>query len=235
MSVKINYNKKTLGLINQLMGVTRQLTIEKTENKKQIKIITKNASDSVAYNLFAPVEDFQFEGEDISFYDFSEFHNLFSVYESPELFQSEDKFLIQKGKSKTKYNFADKEALDNEYDYIAFNEAHAEFALSSDDFKSLQKMSKLIHSEFLKLNVTSNQITVQLFADPTQPTHEETFELKNNVGKDWEIVVSKDILDVAPDNDYIIQLRTEGIIKFIYNTEQPISLELYVTELEDLT
>jgi len=234
MSVKVKYNKGTLGLINQLMGVTRQLTIEKTEDEKQIKIITKNASDSVAYNLFAPADDFNFEGKDISFYDYSEFHNLFSVYEEPELFQNEDKFLIQKGKSKTKYNFADKEALDNEYDYIAFNEVHAEFKLSADDFKTLQKMSKLIQSEYVKFVVEGNQVTIQLFGDPKQPTHEETFEIDNKIGEDFNFTISKDILNVAPENDYTLQLRNEGLIKFVYNTEKELSLDLYVSEVEDI-
>ena len=234
MSESIKYNKGILTLINQLSNINSKLVIKKSEEEDNITIDAKTASGSVAYSLKAPIEVFDFDGNDISFFDYRDFFRMFSVYDEPAIKQNENMFEISKERSKMTYPIAEKEAVEiDDYDYIEFEEYQAKFNLTAEHLKKFKQMTPLIKAEDLIFKVRDDKVIITLYYEKDQPTYEEEFDLSEKASKDFDIVVSPDVIKFAPENDYEIELNEIGIIKFEYLNKNNITLNLYVAENED--
>lgn len=233
MSDKLKYNNKTLALINQLSSINKRLVIEKTE-EDDIEINTRNVSQSVAYLLTAPKENFNFDGDNIAFYDYSEFFKLFSVHDDVTIKQDVNNLVISKDRSKLKYFLAEKEAiLTEDNPYIVFEESNASFSLSSETLNKLKTMCSLTKASDVIFKVSGDKIFITLFCQKDQPSYEEEFDLNETAEEDFEITVESDIIKFAPENNYEVDLNSTGLIKFNYLNKDDIKLELYVAESEE--
>ena len=235
MSDKLKYNAKTLSLINQLSSINKRIVIEKIEDDK-IEINNRNISQSFAYLLTTHKDNFNFDGDNISFYDYSEFFKLFSVYDDVSIKQSDDNLVISKERSKLKFFLAEKEAiLQDELPYIHFEESNASFDISSESLKKLKTLCSLIKATDVVFKVTEGKIYVTLIGEANQPEYEEEFDLNSGIEEDFEVQVEADIIKFAPENNYKIDLNEKGLIRFDYLNKDGIKLELYVAESEELS
>jgi hypothetical protein len=232
---EVKYDNEILTLLRKLSDINIELTIEKSEDEKEILITARTPSRSIAYEFKAPIDTFNFEGDDITFFDYKEFFTLFSVNDDPVIKQTENTFEIIKDRSKLTYFLAEKEATEgSEYDeYVEFDESHASFKLSAEKIKKFKTMIGLTNAEDLTFKVSGNKILTTLFYEVNQPTYEEEFDLIEPATKDFEFIVDTEIIKLAPENDYIIYLNAHGVIKLEYINDNDIELNLFIAESED--
>jgi len=234
MTDKIPYNNDALSLMRKLSDINIQLTIKKSEDKSKIEINGNNPSKSIIYEFKAPVDFFDFEGDTISFFDFKEFFTLFSVNEEPIINQNSTKLEIVKNRAKLEYHLAEIDAFpDEDEEYVEFEESNASFKITAETLKKFKTMASLTKAEELTFKIIGDKILIKLFYEENQPTYEEEFDLSEPASEDFELKMDSEIIKLAPENDYKVELNANGVVKFHYINNINIELDLYIAESED--
>ena len=235
MSNEISYNEDALSLIRKLSDINNQIPIKKSDDGKFITIDTQNPSKTITIEFKAPVDMFDFEGDEISFFDFKEFYALFSVNKEPTIKQTDTKLDIIKDRSKLEYHLAEFEAItDDDEVYCQFDESHASLHISSEMMKKFKTMATITKAETVKLNITGDKILVKFFYEDNQPTYEEEFDLEETATEDFKLDLDAEIIRLTPENDYRMQLNSSGVIKLTWINSLGITLNLYVAEVEEI-
>jgi hypothetical protein len=236
-TIKVTYDSDALALIRKLTDIRKEFTIEKSEDKKSITITARTPSRSVAYDFKAPIDMFNFEGDNITYFDFKEFYTLFSVNDDPILKQGVNKFEIIKDRAKLVYYLGEKEATedsDDEYEeYVAFDESHASFTMTAETMKKLKNMISLTKAEDLIFKVKDDKILIKLYYGENQPTYEEIFDLDGPAVEDFQFIVDTEIIKLSPENDYVVDLNSAGVVRLKYMNDKNIELNLYISEIEE--
>lgn len=233
---KVTYNDEALLLIRKLSEINKQLTIKKTEDGDNIYIDGHNPSKSIVYEFKAPVDFFDFDGDDISFFDYKEFFTLFSVNEEPDIIQEGAKLNIVKNRAKLQYHLAELEAVEDEDEdeyYVDFSESHATVKITAETLKKFKTMASLTKAEELTFKVEGDKLLIKLFNLDTEPSYEEEFDLETEATEDFEFIADPDVIKLAPENDYIVDLHSSGVIRMSYKNNINIELNLYIANSED--
>lgn len=229
--VDVKYNPEYLKLLKHLSNINEKILIKKTDDQKEIEIEGKNIATTVAYTLKTKIEDFQFDGDEVGFYQFPEFFELFDAFDSPKIKQHDAKFEIIKDKSKITYYTADPESIPAIFKKIKFEEPDASFTLTEDDMNHIKKMIGLVDADAVSFIVEDNVLTVVLAGDEKDNSYQKEYEIEDSI--DVDISIPTRIFEVAPKGDYEIQIKEEGVMRFIYKNEQKFELNLYTAENED--
>lgn len=231
---EITYNKDCLNLINSLSNISEKVLVEKTEEGQFIKIDGKNKDTTVAYKFNAPVVDFNFDGDTIGFYDFPEFFTLVSEFDEPVITQvNDDKVQISKGKAKLSYHLADEEAIKKPFQKIKFEDPDAVFTLTEANFAKISSMIGKLKAENVSIIIEDNEVRLRLFTGGRDNEFEETFEISDSSGEEFEITLTNEIFTLAPKGDYTISVKEEGIVQFNYENEDGFDLKLFTAEIEE--
>jgi len=233
MSKEITFKKTTIDLIRRLTAINPSILIEK-ENEN-IVIKSSDASGSVAYVFTAPEDHFGFDGDDVGFLDFNEFHQLLSVYKEPKIIQDDDDALdlvIKEGRSKISYRLTNSEVIKRGFNEIEFGDADVEFTVTSDDVTHINKMMSLVNAESIKITVADKKVKFTLFSKKSSNTFEEVYDADSCEDKEFEISISKDTFAMLPRDNYKISAKEEGIIKLSMIREDDSSVDIFVAEEE---
>lgn len=237
MSKEISFKKTTIDLIRRLTAINPAILIERVEDKSgdKISIKSSDASGSVAYIFEAPADHFGFNGTEVGFLDFNEFHQLLNVYKEPKITQDEDDALdlvISEKRSKISYRLTNSEVIKRGFNEIEFGESDVEFTVTSDDVKHINKMISLVNAESIKISVADKKVKFTLLSKKSSNTFEEVYdadELKSNE-KEFEISITKDTFAMLPSDNYRICAKEEGIIKLSMIREDDSVVDIYVAE-----
>ena len=217
---EVKYTKNFVSLLNSLSIINKKFIIKKEDNK--LKIDSKNDMSTIAYKFNCDLSHFNFEGDQIAFYNFSEFSDLFNVYKDALLTYNENSGMFQifdaDKKSKIKYYTSDPEIIPETFKKLKFDDYDYKFNLTSDDFVYIKKMISLIDAKKVKFIQKNGEFKIVLFSEEKDPTFEKTFILESSSedNKDFCLVSPPDIFLFAPKNDYEIQIKEVGIFKFKY-------------------
>ena len=235
----VKYNKEVLSLINELTKINTKLLIEKEEvdkkeEPKKILIDGKNADTTIAYKFSTDIENFTFDGEEVAFYDFSEFYELFDVLETPKVVQiNNDKFEIKKNKTKITYFISDSEAVGSGFSEINFQDPDFTFVVSEEQLKDLRKMITLIQADTITISIEKGQVNVKLSSGEKNNSYETQFETEDDCKEDFSVTTETDAWEKIPEGTYDIQVKSEGIVRFKYLENDKVSLDIYAAEIEE--
>jgi hypothetical protein len=220
---EVKYNKEFISLLNNLSIINKKFIINKKDNK--IRVDGKNEGVTVAYTFNCDAENFDFDGEEIAFYNFSEFYDLFNVYKDSSLNYDSNYGLLEikdnNSKSKIKYYTADPEIVPKTFDFLKFDSFDYKFYLNSEEFAYIRKMVGLVDAKKVKFSLKNGEFKLVLFSDEKNPTFEKTFEIEASSELDvstdsFSLVTPPDIFLFSPKGDYEIQIRKAGVFKFGY-------------------
>ena len=233
--VDVKYNDEYLKLLRLLSNINEKFLIKKTKDKKHIEIESKNAATTVAYILKTKVKNFDFNGDEVGFYKFSEFNELFNAFESPKLKQDDEKFEISKDKSKITYFVADPESIPTVFRKIDFKDPDLVVTLPEEEFSNIKKMIGLLDAETVEFSVKNAKLTIKLAGDDKDSSYEKQYEVDdlNITADDFSVKIPQDIFLLDPKSEYEIQIKEEGIVKFEYKNNPEFELDLYTAENED--
>jgi hypothetical protein len=224
-TVNLTYNKDFLSLLNELSSINESIIIKKSESGDAIVVQRANNAKSVAYRLIANKNLFDFSGDSIAFYKFPEFYQLNSCFNSTNIEQTEDRLILSN----------DEESLMKGPSKINFENPDASFELKASDLKQLKKMIGLLTTKNMKIlcnSSTSEHITMNLYNN----NHDNSFS-KNYITSlmlndtNIEYSISTDIITLIPDSDYTVDIKKEGIVRFLMKREN-ISLEIFTAQID---
>lgn len=237
MSKKVNviFEKEYLTLLKDLSNINDKILVKKTDDEEYIEIESKNAQTTVAYILKAPMDNFNFSGDEVGFYKFSEFSELLNAFEEPKLKQDDSKFEINEGKSKITYYTADPEAIPPVFKKMEFEDPEITFTLTEEEFSNLKKMCSLLQAETISFSIKNGKLKVGLLGeDKEDSSYEKEFEIDSlDTEDDVTLETPKDIFLLAPKGEYEVQIKEAGIVRFVYVNDSDYELELFTAENED--
>jgi len=229
---KIDYNHTTLSLINELSIINPSMILDKVDGDVVIK--SSSADRSVAYIFTAPEDHFGFEGDECAFYNYGEFYKLFSVMDQPSVKQNGSDLVMSKDRSTMKYRLSKSEIIPRGFNSVEFEDPDVEVRLSAEYLKKLYTFvsNSMLNANRLKLKGEGRELTLTLENSKSPNSFSEVIELENEVGEEFEFVISTSIFQNLPSNlDFTFSIKEEGIVEFKLITETGVSLELYTAEL----
>jgi len=233
MSKELNYKIETLNLLNQLSSISTGIIIKKSDDGKSIVINRKNPSESISYFFEADINDFCFEGEELSIYNYPEFYQLLSVFKNPKIVQNINKLEISNNNSKIKYVLTDSEIMSpGPKGFNMQEEPNCVFELSEDELKNFCKMIGLVSSESANLLVNNDKLVITLKNETHENTFEKNFSVIKSDGEDVDFNIPSEIFSVIPTGNYTVSIWGAGVVIFEYKSNIA-SLKIMTAELED--
>jgi hypothetical protein len=233
MSKDLSYKIETISLLNQLASsISNSIIIKKNEEENGLIINRTNPSETVSFFFNVPSTDFDFDGNEISFYNFPEFFQLLSVFKDPKITQDNNKLVISKNSSKIKYVLSDSEIISEGPKGFKIDiEPNTIFELTDAELKDFGKMIGLVGAERANLKVDDNKLTVTLGNETHENTFEKVFSVINSDGESVGFNIPAEIFTIVPNGNYKISIWKDGIV--IFELKHPnVSLKIMTAELE---
>ena len=230
---KVQYNSELFDLVKDLTAINTQVVFEKDE-EGNIVVRRADSESTIAYELKAGREYFDFDGEHVAFYNYPEFFQYFKALGEPELSISQKSLTLKEGGSKTSYLLSNPEAIEKGPKAINFNNPDIRIQLSSDDLDELLKMIGLINSKKAQVFGNGKKLTIKVYNNLHDNTFEKTFKVENLADLDEEIdfVMFADTFKNLPvKRDYVIEIKKQGFIR-IGLVDEKISLDIYTGKIK---
>lgn len=227
---KLEYTKEVVDLINELAIINPSIILEKKEN--DVYITRTNASTTIAYRFSVNEKTFNFEGNEIAFYDFSEFYQLLSCFSDPIMEQKEAKVIIQKDKSKINYNLSDVETIKRGPAKLDWKDPAVTLSLTMEEIKSIRKMIGLLKVENAKLSCKAGELEITLHNAGHDNSFSKIFKAETITNlEDFEFSIASEIFTMLPQGDYELGVMDAGLVRFKLESEN-VNLELFTAETE---
>lgn len=235
MVKSVTFNKEVLALIDELTSINSAIKIYKEDNKIFIK--SQNPSESIAYILSTEVTSFDFDGDEIAFYNYSDFYKWISALNVTEIKQSSDGMLqLGNGRQKGQYQSSDVDVIRGGRFDIEFEDPDVTFNLSSDDIKELIKLRSLVAKDNNNMKFTFDNRTaaVEIYNDETANKVESDIALTSSVEEPFSIRLSDEFLGTIPGKySYRVDVKREGIARLSMNNDFGVDVEIYIAEVEE--
>jgi len=236
---KVEYNKEMLSLLNDLCSINESIIVKKVNEGKALMVQRANNAKSIAYRLGMNPEVFNFDGDEVAFYKFAEFYQLLSCFETPELSQIDNKFIISKDKSKINYLLSEPESITKGPSNIRFQDPSVSIKLESSDIKELKKMIGLLVAKNTRFTCKDNKADITCYNSNHDNSFTKTYDTET-CDKDIRFSISSEIFTVIPDGDYKIELmqKTTPSNKEIHQArftliKENIALEIFTAEINE--
>lgn len=235
MTKKITFNKEVLSLINELSSINSSIKIYKEDGRVFIK--SQNPSESIAYVLSTEENSFDFDGEEIAFYNYSDFYKWISTLNATTISQTEDGLLhIGNGKQKGQYQTSDTDVVRGGKFDVELTDPDATFVLTVDDIKELKKLRSLIAKDNnnIKFVFANKEAHVEIYNNDSNNVVETDLALQTSVEDEFTLRLSDEFLTIIPDKySYRVDVIKLGLARLSMNNDIGVDVEIYVAEVEE--
>lgn len=193
-----------------------------------------DSESTIAYELRAGREYFDFDGDQVAFYNYPEFFQYFKALGEPELSINQKSMTLKEGGSKTSYLLSNPEAIEKGPKTINFNNPDVRIKLSSDDLDEMLRMIGLINAKKVQVYGNGKKLTVKIYQSLHDNTFEKVFKVENLADLDEEIdfVMFADTFKNLPvKRDYVIEIKKQGFIR-IALVDENIGLDIYTGKIK---
>lgn len=231
----VSFNKEVLSLINELAAVNQSIKLYKEDGRVIIK--TQNPQETIAYILTTEEQSFDFDGDELAFYNYSDFYKWISTLNATTMSQDENGMLqIGNGRQKGQYQSSDTDIVKGARFEIDFEEPDATLVLSVDDLKELQKLRALVAKEGNNLRISFSEKTahVEIYSSETNNIVETDMALERTVEEDFSLRISDEFLMTIPTKySYRVDVLKAGLVRLSMNNDIGVDVEIYVAEVEE--
>lgn len=225
---KIQYNVELFDILKDLTSINPNVVFEEKDGK--ILIRRADSESTIAYELKAPTDYFDFKSDKVAFYNYPEFYQYLKASdENPEMAISENKITLIDGDSKTGYLLSNPETITEGPKSINFKDPDVRINLSSSELDKILKMIGLINSKKTQVVGNGESITFKVFHNLHDNTFEKTFKVENlsNFKDEIDFVMfSETFKNLPPKRDYVIEIKSQGFVK-ISLVDEKINLDIY--------
>jgi hypothetical protein len=231
---KIKYSVELFDILKDLSSINQNVVFQKND-EGQIIIRRADSESTIAYELRAPSDFFDFGNDTVAFYNYPEFYQYFKALGEPEMAISENKITLIVGNSKTGYLLSNPETISEGPKSINFKDPDVKINLSSAELDELLKMIGLINSKKTQVIGNGESITFKVFHNLHDNTFEKTFKVENLSDFKEEIdfvMFSETFKNLPPKRDYTIEIKSQGFIK-ISLVDEKIGLDIYTGRVKN--
>ncbi|MFW6173270.1 MAG: hypothetical protein ACOC5T_05945 [Elusimicrobiota bacterium] len=230
---KVQYNSELFDLVKDLTSINTQIVFEK-DDEENILVRRSDSESTIAYELKAPREYFDFSGEKVAFYQYPVFFQYFKAIGEPEIHISEKSLTLKEKGSKTNYLLSNPESIEKGPREINFVDPDIRINLTSGDLDEILKMIALINAKKVQVFGNDDKLTIKVYQSLHDNTFEKTFEVENlsNIDEEIDFVMFAETFKNLPvKRDYTVEIKKQGFIK-ISLVDENISLDIYTGKIK---
>ena len=239
---KVEYKAELFQTLSEVAKIIPTLCIKKEAT--QVVLRAKDVGETKLIEVKAPLEYLKFEDfqdDTMNFWSFTEFYNLFGMFENPIIKSDGQDLHVKTETSKFKYRLASGDMTmmytfeEDDYDNPDFD---CNTNLTVDDMKSLNSIASGISSDELVFTTNSKENKIDLLFQSS--VHDNTFnhdvsaEYSFTEGaEDYSITISSDDLKKLPIKEYSVELSYDGVIKFSYISDENIVTTISLSDIAE--
>lgn len=227
---KINYDLNFLDLVKNLSRISESIIFNKKNDKIYIRRKSKNSS--MVFLLSTDESKFDFEGDDITIEKFSEFYEMISVLDSPEIELKENKLVLKKNNTKINYVLSSRESVLKDINEINFGTSDISLNITKDEIKNIIKYIALVKGEYINVKVDKDILTLRMFNQTHDNSIDRILNIENESKCSFEYIITSDFFTNIPMGDYVLNFKKDGFVKLDY-VSNDFKLEIITTEMED--
>jgi hypothetical protein len=224
----IVFNSEIFTLIKDLSAINNSIIFEKNEGK--VLVTRSDSEKTIVYRLETPAEYFDFNKDEIAFYNYNEFYQFLTVFRGPTMVLEGNKIVLSEGESKFNYIIQNPEAITSPRPKKPnFNSPDIEFDLDANTLDEISKMNALIKAKHAKIFGNGEIVNIRLFNNMHDNSFDKKIPVKNltNINEDFEFNIFTDIFTKIPlKRDYKVSIKKEGFVKMSL-VDQNVSLDIY--------
>jgi hypothetical protein len=224
----VKYNTELFDLLKDLTSINNQVIIEREEGNVLVR--RADVESTIAYQLKAPGEYFEFDNEKVGFYNYVEFYqSLKALSNTPELEIEEKRIVFKDNNSKGEYSLSDPESLQKSPKSINFKDPDVKMNLASADLGDLIKWISLTNAKKAQIYGSGNKLTIKIFSQIHDNNFEKTFDVErlNESDEEIDFVIFSDTFEKLPSKrDYTMEIRAQGFVK-ISLVDENIKLDVF--------
>jgi hypothetical protein len=224
----IVFNSEIFNLIKDLSSINNSIIFEKNDGK--VLITRSDSEKTIVYRLETPMEYFDFNKDEIAFYNYNEFYQFLTVFRSPTMLLEGNKIILSEGESKFNYIIQNPEAITSPRPKKPnFNDPDVEFVLDANTLDEISKMNALIKAKHAKIFGNGETINIRLFNNLHDNSFDKKISVKNltNFDNEFDFNIFTDIFTKIPlKRDYKVSIKKEGFVKMSL-VDENISLDIY--------
>jgi len=231
---KVQYNSELFDLLKDLSAINTQVVFQKDDDGN-VFVSRADSESTIAYQLKAPKEYFDFGENEIAFYNYPEFYQYFKALGEPEISIKQKSIILKEGSSKSSYLLSSPDAIPAGPRSIKFKDPDVRIKITSDELDEFLKMLGLINSKKAQVFGNGHKLTIKIFNNLHDNTFEKTFKAENlsDFDKEIDFVMFSDTFKNLPiKRDYIIEIIATGFVK-ISLVDENISLNIYTGRVKD--
>jgi hypothetical protein len=224
---KIEYRKEIFDIVNDLSQINNSVIFEKEDDKVVIKAV--DAEMTIAYVLEAPKSFFDFEDDQIAFYNYNEFYQFFRAVEAAEMKKTENMITLCGHNSKISYLLSNPESFGPSAKRPGYADSDFKFNLTAYDLSEIIKMNSLIKAKRARIYGDNKSINIRLYNDLHDNSFEKTYTIENLSGFDKDVdfvIFSEHFEKLPPKKDYAVEIKCSGFVKFSL-ANNDINLNIY--------
>lgn len=225
---KVQYNSELFDLLKDLTSINTQVIFEK-DSDGNVLVRRADSESTIAYQLVAPKHYFDFQYDQIAFYNYPEFYNYFKALGEPEIDIDQKSVILKSGSSKGSYLLSNPESIAAGPKSINFKDPDIRLRISSEELDELLKMIGLINSKKTQVFGDGKKITFKVFNNLHDNTFEKSFDIENLTNFDDEIdfiMFSDTFKNLPAKRDYVIEVKSQGFVR-ISLVDDNVSLDIY--------
>lgn len=213
---EITYNKEVLEILKHLSkNLLKSLLLKKENDKVSIRM----KAPSIYIDLNTPVDNFNFDGEQIAFYDgvYDKFYQFFDCFKNPSLFQNEHDLVLKEGKNSIKFRVSDPELIEERNLFKVLKklpESVVKISLDKDQFTSIKRMIKMVSTEDITFKIKGDKVVVSVENDKTKNSYDYEIDLEEAVNEEVEMTIKTTVFDSAPELNYEVTITKVGLFHF---------------------
>jgi len=230
----VNYNAELFDILKDLTSINNAVVLDKEE--KKVVVRRADSESTIAYELTAPKEYFDFKDEQVAFYNYNEFYQYLKAFvNSPELSIDNKKVNMKDGSARTVYLMSNPEAIPPGPKSINFTDPDIRFKFKASDHDEFIRMINLIKPKKAQIFGKGDKITIKIFNNLHDNTFEKEFEvenLSNNADEEVDFVIFSDTFEQFPQKrDYQIEIKKQGFVR-ISLVDEKMTLDVYTGRIK---
>ena len=223
---EITYHKDILDIIYKFTSTMNKevLFVKEGEN-----VVIRQRTEVGIYHVFTTkLENFNFAGDELAFYDFVNFYEFLEMLKSPQLFQAENKIVLQQGSTKINYLISDRDAIAKSQftKNAVFGDSSVGFTFDEKDLNNIRNLIKKMNIDNVRFTFKDNKCNLTLFKAGYDNSSEIVIDLPVPFEGPLELEIKSYLFKNEPVLPYALT---------IYSDKQPEKLKFsYANDLYSL-
>lgn len=245
----VNYDKNALKIISEVSRIVKtkdgNTPVKIVKDDEGIHIKAGNGPKTLVFTLDAPSESFNFEGDNICFYNYEEFFNFFSMMDEPTIYQgvvnegeaNETEAVVianSNNRRRVVYPLASQEVIKGHINKVGWKNTDASFILTTDNLVQLKKVVGLLNgkSNNISFSFANSEVNVIAKTNANDNTYEDVFALTEPVEEEFSITISDEVFKFLSNIDYTVEVSKVGVIRLNFEIGA-VAVSIFVTSIEE--